>query len=80
MAIPVTSHMHQNLQTKGFKNSKGTKNTFYKMIAEKIQALLEQREKSKQASKDLETLNAMSHRELKDLGITRGDINNLVSH
>ena len=80
MAIPATPQMNQNLQTNGFNQSKGTKNTFYKTIAEKVQALIEHRAKSRLAVKDLKALKAMSNRELKDLGITRGDINNLVSH
>ncbi len=78
MAIQANPQMHQNLG--GFKGGIGSKNTLYSIVAEKITATFSSFKKSIQASKDFDELNSLSNRELRDLGITRGDIQNIVNN
>ena len=78
MAIQANPQMHQNLG--GFKGGMGSKNTFFNAIAEKITATFSSFKKSIQASKDFDELNSLSDRELRDLGIYRGDIPYIVSN
>jgi|GEM_PF-4944617 len=80
MAIQANPQMHHNIGSDGFKGNLGSKNTFFTTLIEKITSTFSNFKKSIQAAKDYDELNQLSDRELRDLGIYRGDIAYVVNN
>jgi uncharacterized protein YjiS (DUF1127 family) len=78
MAIQANPQMHHNVG--GFKGNFGSKNTFFTTLIEKITATFSSYKKSIQATRDFNELNQLSDRELRDLGINRGEIAYIVNN
>ena len=78
MAIQANPQMHHNVG--GFKDNFGSKNSFFTTLIEKITATFSNFKKSIQTAKDFNELNQLSDRELRDLGIYRGDIAYIVNN
>ena len=78
MAIQANPQMHYNVG--GFKGNFGSKNSFFTTLIEKITATFSNFKKSIQTTKDFNELNQLSDRELRDLGIYRGDIAYIVNN
>lgn len=75
MAIHANLGMHHNLSTGGIGSHKNPLNT----LLEKVASMIEGMKQSQRAAREFDELNKLSNSELKDIGICRGDIGNIVA-
>lgn len=78
MAIQANPQMHNDLGTGGLSGGMGSNNTFVSSILEKVTATISNIKNSIRSAKEFDELNQLTDRELRDIGINRGDIARIV--